>query len=184
MTPEVARVTAGEQRLFEIRRCGARGPEGAAPRADRPAPPADPAATTEQVAAKAKEIDWIQQELEGVRDLWKQNLVPFSRVTDARARRARGSQGERGALIASIAQAKGRIAEIRARRSCRSTRICAPRSARSWPRSAASSPSWSNGGSRPRTSSSASTCVAPQDGKVFQRSRAHDRRRDPGRRSR
>lgn len=39
--PEVRKVTTGEQKLFEIRR-GARGTEGPAPRADRPAPPAGP----------------------------------------------------------------------------------------------------------------------------------------------
>jgi len=32
----------------------------------------------EQEQAKAREIDWIQQELAGVRGLWKQSLVPFS----------------------------------------------------------------------------------------------------------
>jgi HlyD family secretion protein len=67
-------------------------------------------ANVEQVTAKAKEIDWIQQELAGVRGLWKQNLVPFSRVTTLERDGAR-LEGERGALIASIAQARGRIAE-------------------------------------------------------------------------
>ncbi len=66
--------------------------------------------TAEQEAAKAKEIDWIKRELKGVRDLWKQSLVPFSRVTTLERDGAR-LEGERGALIATAAQARGRIAE-------------------------------------------------------------------------
>jgi membrane fusion protein, type I secretion system len=65
----------------------------------------------EQVAAKTKEMEWNQQELGGIRTLWKQNLVPFNRVTTLERDSAR-LHGERGALTASIAQAKGRISEI------------------------------------------------------------------------
>ena len=46
-------------------------------------------------AAKTKEIGWIQEELKGVHQLWKQNLVPFSRVT-ALERDAARVAGERG----------------------------------------------------------------------------------------
>ena len=107
--PEVAQVVASEQKLFEIRR---------AARAGQKAQLMEQIAqlrqqiqgNVEQEQAKAKEIDWIQQELAGVRGLWKQNLVPFSRVTTLERDGAR-LEGERGALIASIAQARGRIAE-------------------------------------------------------------------------
>src|SRR5262249_9619991 len=52
----------------------------------------------------------INQELEGVRELWRKNLVPITRVTTLEREAAR-LRGERGALVASIAQAKGKISE-------------------------------------------------------------------------
>jgi HlyD family secretion protein len=65
---------------------------------------------TDQVAAKKKEIEFIRTELEGVRELWAKSLVPISRVT-AIERDAARLEGERGQLIATIAQGKGKISE-------------------------------------------------------------------------
>jgi HlyD family secretion protein len=65
---------------------------------------------TAQQIAKAKEIAFIERELAGVRELWKQNLVQLNRLT-ALEREATRLDGERGQLIASAAQAKGKIAE-------------------------------------------------------------------------
>jgi HlyD family secretion protein len=65
---------------------------------------------TAQQNSKTKEIALLERELAGVRDLWKQNLVPLSRLT-ALEREAARLDGERGQLIASAAQAKGKIAE-------------------------------------------------------------------------
>ncbi len=45
-----------------------------------------------------------------VRDLWQKNLVPISRVT-ALERDAARLEGERGQLIATVAQSKGKISE-------------------------------------------------------------------------
>ena len=108
--PNVSRVTGGEQRLFEIRRSGR---EGQKAQLGEQVAQLDQQiqGNKEQEAAKAKEIQWIQEELKGVQQLWKQNLVPFGRVT-ALERDAARLAGERGALIATIAQTKGRIAEI------------------------------------------------------------------------
>jgi HlyD family secretion protein len=107
--PEVAQVVSSEQRLFEIRRAARAGQKAQlVEQVDQLRQQIQ--GNVEQEAAKAKEIDWIQQELAGVRGLWKQNLVPFSRVTTLERDGAR-LEGERGALIASIAQARGRIAE-------------------------------------------------------------------------
>jgi HlyD family secretion protein len=64
----------------------------------------------EQTDAKADEIKLIQNELTGVRELWRKNLVPINRVTQLE-REATRLKGERGQLIASVAQAKGRISE-------------------------------------------------------------------------
>jgi HlyD family secretion protein len=64
----------------------------------------------EQTVAKGDEIKLIQNELVGVRELWRKNLVPINRVTQLE-REATRLKGERGQLVASIAQAKGRISE-------------------------------------------------------------------------
>jgi HlyD family secretion protein len=107
--PDVAQVVASEQRLFEIRQAARAGQKAQLlEQVDQLRQQIQ--GNLEQEQAKAKEIDWIQQELAGVRGLWKQNLVPFSRVTTLERDGAR-LEGERGALIASIAQARGRIAE-------------------------------------------------------------------------
>ena len=107
--PEVQRVTTGEQKLFEIRR-GAREGQKAQLKEQIAQLRQQIQGNTEQEAAKAKEIDWIQQELKGIRDLWRQNLAPFNRLTTLERDGAR-LEGERGALIASAAQARGRVAE-------------------------------------------------------------------------
>lgn len=108
--PDVLQVIVGEQRLFEIRGSGR---EGLKSQLKEQVAQLEQQilGNREQEAAKAREIDWIQQELKGVRDLWSKNLVPFARVTALERDGAR-LDGERGALIASMAQTKGRIAEI------------------------------------------------------------------------
>ena len=108
--PEVAQATASEQRLFELRRSAREGQKAQLlEQVDQLRQQI--LGNDEQVAAKSKEIDWNRQELDGIRGLWKQNLVPFNRVTTLERDSAR-LHGERGALTASIAQAKGRMAEI------------------------------------------------------------------------
>jgi HlyD family secretion protein len=109
--PDVRRVLVGEQKLFESRRSSREG-QKAQLREQIAQLEQQVQGNQEQEAAKAKEIDWVQQELKGVRDLWKQSLVPFARVTTLERDGARLA-GERGALIATIAQTKGRIAETR-----------------------------------------------------------------------
>ena len=108
--PDVAQATTSEQRLFELRRSAREGQKAQLlEQIDQLRQQI--VGNDEQVAAKTTEIDWNQQELGGIRTLWKQNLVPFNRVTTLERDSAR-MHGERGALTASIAQAKGRIAEI------------------------------------------------------------------------
>ena len=63
-----------------------------------------------QLDAKDKETKLITQELQGVRDLWAKNLVQLNRLTSLE-RDAAKIEGERGQLIASSAEAKGKIAE-------------------------------------------------------------------------
>jgi HlyD family secretion protein len=107
--PEVQRVVTGERKLFEIRR-GAREGQRAQLREQITQLRQQIQGNTEQEAAKTKELDWIRQELNGVRDLWSKNLVPINRLT-ALERDSTRLEGERGALIATAAQIRGRIAE-------------------------------------------------------------------------
>ena len=108
--PDVTAAMKSEQRLFELRRSAREGQKAQLlEQVDQLRQQI--VGNDEQVAAKTKEIEWNQQELGGIRGLWKQNLVPFNRVTTLERDSAR-LHGERGALTASIAQAKGRIAEI------------------------------------------------------------------------
>lgn len=65
---------------------------------------------TRQVEAKAREVELISGELDGVRKLYRQKLVPLTRVNALERETAR-LEGERGQLIAATAQAKGKIAE-------------------------------------------------------------------------
>jgi HlyD family secretion protein len=64
-----------------------------------------------QTVSKSNQITWIEKELKGVNDLWAKNLVPYTRVT-ALERDKERLDGERGQLIASIAQSKGKSTEI------------------------------------------------------------------------
>jgi HlyD family secretion protein len=63
-----------------------------------------------QVEAKGREAKLIAGELKGIRELYQKNLVPLPRL-NALEREAASIEGQRGQLIAAIAQAKGRIAE-------------------------------------------------------------------------
>jgi HlyD family secretion protein len=63
-----------------------------------------------QIEAKGREAKLIAGELKGIRELYQKNLVPLPRL-NALEREAASIEGQRGQLIAAIAQAEGRIAE-------------------------------------------------------------------------
>ena len=107
--PAVVRILAGERRLFELRRAARAGQK--AQLNERIVQIEEQVrGTQEQVVAKASEIDFINQELEGVRELFHKKMLPITRLT-ALERDAARILGERGALVALIAQAKGKITE-------------------------------------------------------------------------
>jgi HlyD family secretion protein len=107
--PEIARIIEGERTLFEVRRTARAGQK--AQLKERIAQLKEEIqGLTGQIAAKARQIELIATELEGVRELWRKNLVPIQRVT-ALEREAARLEGDRGQLIAATAQAKGRITE-------------------------------------------------------------------------
>lgn len=68
--------------------------------------------TEAQISAKAREAELITVELGGVESLFRQNLIPISRVTALQREVARLG-GEKGALEASVAKVRGQIAETR-----------------------------------------------------------------------
>jgi HlyD family secretion protein len=108
--PQVARLTTGERKLFETR--------GATREGQKAQLSARVAQLEEEIRgnlaqeeAKVQQIEWINKELQGVRELWEKNLVPFVRVT-ALEREAARLGGERGQAIAAVAQIRGKINEI------------------------------------------------------------------------
>ncbi len=66
---------------------------------------------TAQRNAKQKEVELIERELAGVRDLFNKNLIQMNRLTQLE-REATRLEGERGLLVATTAQAKGKINEL------------------------------------------------------------------------
>jgi HlyD family secretion protein len=70
------------------------------------------AGLTDQIKANASQSAFITQELKGIRELWEKKLVPISRLTSLEREAAR-LEGERGSQISSIAEAKGKQAEVR-----------------------------------------------------------------------
>jgi HlyD family secretion protein len=109
--PDVDRILVGETRLFEIRRKTREGLKGQLN--ERVAQSQEEiTGLIAQVDSKDKQIEWIKKELEGVRELWAKQLVQFNRVTALEREQAR-LEGERGQLVASIAQSKGKISETR-----------------------------------------------------------------------
>ncbi|WP_083660231.1 HlyD family type I secretion periplasmic adaptor subunit [Acuticoccus yangtzensis] len=65
-----------------------------------------------QLGAKRDEIELVTAELDDLTQLERRDLVPRARVTERR-REATRLRGEEGDLVARIAAARGRIAEIR-----------------------------------------------------------------------
>jgi HlyD family secretion protein len=107
---EAARAVAAERSLFELRRLARNGQK--AQLKERGAQLRDEIrGYTGQVEAKHKEVDFVHQELEGVRQLWQKKLVPITRLTALERDTAR-LEGERSQLTGLIAQAKGKISEI------------------------------------------------------------------------
>jgi HlyD family secretion protein len=108
--PHVARTMHGELRQFETRRKGREG-QRAQLRERIAQLGKEISGYTAQHDSKIKQIDWITDELHGVRELWRQKLIPFTRLTILEREKERLT-GERGQLVASIAQSGGKIAEI------------------------------------------------------------------------
>ena len=105
----IARMLAGERRLFELR-SAARVGQKAQLRQRITQLEEEIGGLGAQAEAKAREIVLIERELRGARDLWDKNLMPITKLTQLE-REATRLQGERAQLVAAGAQAKGKIAE-------------------------------------------------------------------------
>jgi HlyD family secretion protein len=107
--PDAQEALASERKLFELRRNARLGQKDQLQQRIKQLQEQITGLTAQQ-DAKTKEMSLIDQELEGVRDLWAKNLVQINRLTSLEREEAR-LQGERGQLIAAAAEAKGKIAE-------------------------------------------------------------------------
>jgi len=107
---DVRAILDSEQKLFELRRT-ARAGQKSQLRQRIGQLQEEIAGLTAQQNAKSKEIELIERELAGVRDLFAKNLIQMNRLTQLE-REATRLQGERGQLIATTAQAKGKISEL------------------------------------------------------------------------
>jgi HlyD family secretion protein len=108
--PDVAKALTGEQRQFEIRRISREG-QKAQLRERMVQLRQEISGYEAQIISKDKQVEWVGKELVGVYELWEKNLIPYTRVTSLEREKER-LVGERGQLTASIAQSKGKIAEI------------------------------------------------------------------------
>jgi HlyD family secretion protein len=107
--PEIAELIAGEQRHFELRAQARAGQKAQLKeRVDQLKEHID--GLQLQATAKADEIKLIKDELAGVQELWRKNLIPITRLTALKREETRLT-GERGQLISNTAQAKSRIGE-------------------------------------------------------------------------
>jgi HlyD family secretion protein len=107
--PDAVSAVESERRLFELRRAARIGQkEQLRQRIEQLKE--EVRGYRAQQEAKIKEIELIEREMVGVRDLWKQKLIPINRVTELE-RQASRLEGESAQLIAQSAQIGGKISE-------------------------------------------------------------------------
>jgi HlyD family secretion protein len=108
-SPDVERAVNGERKQFETRRSARDGQRSQL--RERIVQLNDEIRGYQaQIVSKDNQLAWITKELKGVNDLWQKNLVPYTRVTALERDKDR-LDGERGQLIATTAQTKGKITE-------------------------------------------------------------------------
>jgi HlyD family secretion protein len=108
--PEVRKIIDAEKKLFELRRT-ARAGQKSQLRQRIGQLQEEITGHTAQRNAKQKEVELIERELAGVRDLFNKNLIQINRLTQLE-REATRLEGERGLLVATTAQTKGKINEL------------------------------------------------------------------------
>lgn len=106
---ELAGVIAGERRLFDLRKA-ARAGQKAQLRERILQLQEEISGLSGQSASKRREIEFVNRELTGLRDLWEKRLIPINRVMTLE-REAVRLDGDSNQYVASAAQAKGKKAE-------------------------------------------------------------------------
>jgi HlyD family secretion protein len=107
--PEIASIVDGERKLFDLRRNARVGQkEQLRQRVDQLKE--EIGGLKAQRISKEKETQLINREKDGVYDLWKQKLVPLTKLTELE-RSAVRLEGEAGQLVAQTAQAAGKVSE-------------------------------------------------------------------------
>lgn len=109
--PAVAELIAAEERLLEARRAAREGQKGQLTQRIGQLQDEISGLKAQQDAA-ARQSVLIAEELVGVRGLYKKNLVSLSRKA-VLEREAAQLDGQKGQLVAAVAQAEGKIAETR-----------------------------------------------------------------------
>jgi len=107
--PDIAAIVDGERKLFGLRRNARVGQkEQLRQRVEQLRE--EISGLKAQRESKEKETKLIEREKEGVYDLWKQKLVPLTKLTELE-RSAVRLEGEAGQLVAQTAQAAGKVSE-------------------------------------------------------------------------
>jgi HlyD family secretion protein len=109
--PEVQAAIADERRLFVTRRSQREGQKAQLQqRIGQLHDEID--GINAQLVSRDQQLKFIQTELDGLRDLFRRNLIPTARIMPLE-REGASIAGQRGQLIASRAQAEGKISEIK-----------------------------------------------------------------------
>jgi len=107
--PAVKKLLASEQTLFDARRSAREGQKSQLrKRIAQLGNEID--GLKAQAASKVREAALISDELKGVRELYAKNLVQLSRLS-ALEREAASLEGQRGQIVAGMAQSEGKISE-------------------------------------------------------------------------
>ena len=107
--PEIAAIVDGERKLFELRYSARTGLK-AQLRQRIEQLNEEVRGLKAQRESKEKESRLIEREKDGVYDLWKQKLVPLTKLTELE-RAAVRLEGEAGQLVAQTAQVAGKVSE-------------------------------------------------------------------------
>ena len=107
--PAVVKLMASERTLFEARRSAREGQKSQLKKRISQLEDEITGLRSQQ-SAKAREAVLIEDELKGVRELYQKNLIQLSRLS-ALERDAASIEGQRGQLVAAVAQSEGKIAE-------------------------------------------------------------------------
>ncbi len=107
--PDIAAILHGERLVFDARR-SARVGQKAQLRERIAASRQELEGLAAQLASTDKQNKLIVEELKGVEDLFRRNLVPVTRISPLQREAAR-LEGARGQIVASAAQGKAKIAE-------------------------------------------------------------------------